>query len=237
MATIAKFDSDGLADGTTVTLTTAGTGDEPWGSITGSPPTISATGPRSPRLRFNQASGSVSYVSWGSSKLGGTRSVWGFRAYAEFTAWHSLSWTFLHLYMDATAVLRIDFAGAGTGSGRIRIKDGNNVQYGESPLGLNTNTVYRIEVLFSNGAVTVNAYEGESLSVYTSVTGTIPLTSVNRLSIGPMDSTRTIEAFYVDDIRFTDTASEVGPAGTPAPATLSLWTGTEEVYIIGSPPA
>lgn len=240
MAVIAKFSCDGLTPGTTINTSVAGTGDTSWGSINGTAPTAASGGLRSPRMAFNQASGATSYVSWGSGKLGGTRNVWGLRMYVELSAVADSGWTLFSAYMDSTMAMKLAIAGAGGVAGQLRIRDENNVEYGASPIGLQPNVVYRLEILFGNGAVSVTAYVGDGRAVYTKANtngtvGALPVKSVNKMSFGPLDVTPTVPTFYLDDILLIDTATESGPVGVSSSPSLSIWTGSQEIYLVGSP--
>lgn len=243
MAVIAKYSADGLTPGATVDTTLAGPGDTSWGSVTGTPPTIvSGQGIRDPQIAFNQGAGSPSYISWGSGKLGGNINVWGLRMYVKLSGVAASGWTLFSAYLDTPMALKITVAGAGGVTGQLRIRDGDNVQHGSTPIGLQTDTVYRVEILFGAGAVTINVYEGDGRALYTTANtnnaaGPVPITSVNKMSFGPPDSTPTVPTFYLDDIQLINTATESGPAAVSTEPTLSLWTGTDEIYIIGTPPA
>lgn len=241
MAVIAKFGADGLSDGATLNTSLAGTGDTSWGAIGGEAPTISDSGPRSPRIKFSQPSGSASFISWGSSKLGGSHNVISLRTYVEMTGVAASGWTLLEAFSGSETAYKIAVAGDGGVANQLRIREGNDTQHGETPIGLEVDTVYRVEVLFGHGSVMVNVYEGEGRTLYTradtnNTIGPVPATSVSKVAFGPPSSTPTVPTFYLDDILVQDTFAEGGPVGPFGTPTLSLWTGSEEIYLIGEAP-
>jgi hypothetical protein len=229
MAIIASWAGDGLAGGTTVTTSTAGTGDTAFNQVagTGGNITVSATGVRSPRLAFPTLTSQTKFLVWTSATIG-SRTNYAVRCYVEVSAIGSLSSSFFRLRNSGTDVWRVDIAGtSGSPPGEVRLRGAGGALLADSgALGLSAGTVYRLEGVVSSGSVTLKVYEGESLLPFTTLAGTVG-TTVDTFDIGMVANT-TSAIQYFDDIAMSDTASEIGPVA-PSGATITVWNGTTEV--------
>lgn len=229
MAIIAKWSGDGLSDGTTITTSTAGTGDTAFDTIngTGGNVVVRSSGTRPPRLEFPAFSSQTKYLTWGSSIIG-SRTSYAVRMYATITAYGGLSSSIFRFRNSSTEIWRVDIAGtSGAPPGEVRLRGASGVLLDDSDsLGLSINTLYRFEGVVSGGTVTLKVYEGESLSAWDTLTGSIG-TTIDTFDVGcTVNTTTSIQ--YFDDIAVGNTATEIGPVVTST-ATVTVWNGTTEV--------
>lgn len=230
MATLLKWDGDGLTPGATVTTGTAGPGDTAPAGVTGAAPTIDASGPRSPRIKFQQGVGVSNYLRW--THASGAALAW--RWYTRFTALAANSYTIAQgrSGSDATQEWRLDIAGTGAfPPGELRLRDGANTQIADSgALGIPLNTELRIEITLNADVVTCWVFEGNSLTELFSVSGNVGgSTSCTGIRIGNVLTTPTAPTFYIDDLQIDNVAVRIGPAGDPAFPIYAVWDGAVEV--------
>ncbi len=227
MPIIASWSGDGLGNGLTVTTLTAGTGDTPFDSIggAGSNITTSTTGPRSPRLLIPELANQSRFVRW--STAIGSRTSYAVRAYVEYSGWPSSSFSALRGELSAALAWRLDIAGTGGVAGQLRLRDtSTNIIANSGSTTLPLNTLIRLEVVANSGSMTVKAYNGESTAALITLTGTVGDT-INTIDFGNTFSSSP-PSHYIDDMAFSDTASEIGPIA-PTGAVWSLWNGSTEV--------
>lgn len=233
MAVIASFGGDGLTAGTVLASDQGGAGDLSFFVNQANTPTVHNSGLRPPRLRFNQAASTTAYVAWGPAKLGQTLTNCAVRVYAEFTAWPSSSFSLINTATGSTQGWKIDIAGTGGIAGELRVRDGNNVQYGSTGGDGNViplNTLVRLEItVTSTGTFNLYVYEGHSTTALFSKTITgYPSPTFTSFRLGNVTTTPTIPTFYVDDVALANTATLIGPSVTAPTSPFKLWNGTTE---------
>lgn len=211
MAVLVAWAGDGLAPGT-LTTGSAGTGDNPPGSINGTAPTISSSGPRPPRIIF--AADVASYAAWGHA--------------AVTTA----SWRF---YISATTLgtgvqLAVSWNGSAvpwqinvTAAGAFSLDNGAGVPIETSADGaFLAATLHRVEVTYNAGIVSAYLYLGNQTTPLASLSGSITPTVFTEFWWGTVNA-GTFGARQADDLIIRDTATLIGPFGSPAPS----WDGSK----------
>lgn len=236
MAIVKKWSGDGLSPGV-VTTTTAGTGDSPFNGFYGDPggtyPNVVATGPRSPQLEFPTANSKSAAPYWDLPTL--TKSAGRFY-FTTPSAWNASSHAIAQLSTGAaTLCARINLSGSGS-PGQLRLTNAAATQVANTA----NNTValstrYRVEWTLDQvaGVFTVNMYQGDSTTVFTSLSATSSYgASCNRVVFGNY-SAAAVPLMQFDDFAVADTAAFIGPAVTlpPATPTVKLWNGTAEVAV------
>lgn len=198
--TVVAWSGDGLSTGTMTTLS-AGTGDTAIGSIQGTAPSIVDDGLRSPEIEWPTA---TSYVVWGHDSLPVGAWRWyltpgdpggGYRI--------ALSWA------GSAPQWMLDVGFDGT----LHLLDSAGSDADTSTTGLITPaTTYRIEVTYDTGAVDVYVYTGESTTELDHLTATLTAAAAVEFWWGcTFDVTG--DPRRGDDLRITDTATLIGPAG------------------------
>lgn len=235
MAVIKKWSGDGLSPGT-ITTSTAGTGDSPFNGVYGDPggtyPNVVASGPRSPQLEFPTANSKSAAPFWNLGTL--TRCAGRFYVTTP-AAWNAASHTIAQIDSSGTLCARINISGSGA-PGQLRIINAATTQVGATASNtLALNTRYRVEWTLDqvSGVFAVNMYLGDSTTVFTGLSATSSYgSSCNRVVFGNY-STAAVPLMQYDDFAVADTATFIGPAVTPPPATptIKLWNGTAEVAV------
>lgn len=236
MAILAEWRGDGLSPGN-LTTSSAGPGDNPFQIITGTVPTIESTGDHGPRIRFDQAAGSASYIGYNNTVYGaGGRTQTTARLYVEITALASGSWQFFTglTSNNTSQIWRVTLAGSGAGASANQIRITNTGGTTLAHSGTNVvplNTPVRMEVIHDNGTVTATAFNVSTGSqIATASFGGFNAT-MDSIRFGPNTSSPTVPRFWFDNFAISDTAAYIGPFdSTPPPsAAWSLWNGTTEV--------
>lgn len=238
MPILCKWSGDGLGAGVQISDSplAAGPGETPFIPGFTPLPTTELSGPRPPRILISQPAASNAFIGWNQSKIGKVLDQCAVRIYAEFSQWASAAFTIISAW-NPGGVMRwkLDIAGLGAGAaaGHIRLRDGNNVQYGSSTGVIPLNTVVRIEVtMTSTGTYGAYVYEGDDTEELFSVVRTgIPTPSFEIIRFGPVTTSPTVPTFWLDDLALSDEPVLIGPAvsSQPEPSDWTLWDGVEEV--------
>jgi hypothetical protein len=232
MAILAQWSGDGLPTDTPITTSSAGTGDTAFttiGGAAGLSPATSSTALRSPGIQIPALTSQAKFVSW-SSAIVGSHTNYAARVYVEITGYGSSAASVLRVANDGSEVARIDIAGsAGSPPGEVRLRGAGAALLDDSgSLGLSINTKYRLELVANSGAITCTIYEGDTMNVWDTLTGTAA-GSITDIAFGSTLST-TFPTFYIDDMAVADSATPIGPAQLIEPtANWTLWNGTSEV--------
>lgn len=231
MAVIATWSGDGLANGTVVTTSTAGTGDNPFNVVsgTGGNVLVSNSGTRPPRIQIPALTGQTKFVGWGSAVIG-SHTSYAARWYTEITSYSSAAFSIARGLSLGSMVWRVDVAGTGgSPPGEVRLRNGAVALLDDSgALGLALNTVYRFEAIVTGAVMTLNIYVGESLIPWDTLSGTVGA-AIDQIEFGTVVS-GTTALFYYDDLAFSDQAVAIGPVAPAGPA-WTMWNGTAEVPI------
>jgi len=211
MAIIAVWNGDGLADGTPVTTSTAGTGDTPWSLVTSGAAVVSASGSRPPRIQVDQQAGNTAQLIWKSGVVG-VRSAYAVRGYLELTAYPSAGAPILNAYgaNDSALRWRLDV----TSTGIVRLRDASNTIIATASSAVPLNTELRVEIVVNNGAATARIYQGNSTSA-----PLVDLSGIVGAAGAATDAIRwsnpqtapTWPRHYWDAIAVSDTPAEIGP--------------------------
>lgn len=210
--------------------TLPGNGDTVQDAIGGPVPTVDASGPRAPRIKFQQVSGGPGYLRWDHA----SDTTLAYRWYTRFSALAATSFTIAEgrSGADATMEWRLDIAGTGgSPAGELRLRNGANTQIADSgALGIPLETELRIEITLNADVLTCWVFEGEEITELFSVSGNVGAsTSCTGIRIGNVLNTPTAPTFYVDDVQADDVAVRIGPAGGLAFPAYTLWDGVTEL--------
>lgn len=217
MAVIASWSGTGLADGTGVTTSTAGTGDTAFTTATSGAAQVDTSGLHSPRIQVDQAAATAAELIWDSTVVGTSRTAWAARVYVELSAWPpSNGGRLLSAYTASNALMWfVDL----TTAGLLRLRNAGGSAVSTSALAIPTATEMRIEAVHNNGSVTVNVYTGDGTTVFTSVsaTGLGTGSGLEAVRFGMPSTSPTWPTFYLDEMAVADTAAEIGPVAPPEP--------------------
>lgn len=228
MSIIAKWSGTGLAAGTTLNTSTAGSGDTPFSALSGAAPVTASGGPGPSGVRLNwNPSGAASFVDWGSGVVGSLTAM-AVRCYYNFSAWPSTSFTILRALAGASQQWAVDLGGTGS-PGQVRLRNAaNNANTANTSTGaISTGTDLRFEVTWdSSGAASVYVYAGNSTTALATLSGnTGGVTAVNAMRFGPI-SGPTVAQYYSSDYALSDAAALIGPAQSPPASSIYVWNGT-----------
>lgn len=227
MATLLKWDGDGLTPGAAVTTSTAGPGDTAPSAVVGTP-TLDASGARPPRIKHVQAASVASYTTWSHVADGTMAARW----YTRFSGFPSASFTIAQGLLAGSQKWRLDLAGTGgSPAGEFRLRNDVNTQISDSgALGVPLNTELRVELTLATDVLTAWIFEGDSLTELFSISGTVGTTvTVDQIRVGNVLAAVTAPTFYVDDLQIDDVAVRIGAAGDPLFPTYAMWDGATEV--------
>ncbi|TYK47149.1 hypothetical protein [Actinomadura decatromicini] len=216
MAILASWSGAGLADGTAVTTSTAGTGDTPFGTVTASAFTVKASGGlHAPRIQMDQAAATAAELIWGSAVVGTSLTAWAARCYVELSALPPANGgRLVSAYTASNALLWfVDV----TTAGLLRLRNAGGTAVSTSAAALPTSTELRIEGVHNNGAVVVNVYTGNGGTVLTSVssTGLGVGSGLEAVRFGMPAVSPTWGRLWLDEFAVANTAAEIGPVVTP----------------------
>lgn len=229
----------GVAAGTTVTTSTAGTGDTPFNAVTGTAPVTANALLRWPALQFDQLAAATSYVQWTIT----ARAAGAIRWLAQYTGFAAASVSLLQGLSGGGAAQQWRIEMAGTGGvppGEVRLRDAANALSSDSgATGIPAGGVVYCEFIWNAGVGTFNLYLPGVLTPSFTVTGAVGATAVDTLRIGNMTTT-TQPRFFIDDLAVSDTAAPLGQAGTPGgtgetlQAALNRVAGTTDLGTVGA---
>lgn len=225
MTDLRRFDSDGLADATTVTTSTAGPDDNVFSAVHGSV-TVDTSGPRSPRLFFDQSvqlDTSVHYYALGDKATVGFR----FEYEVGGTAGASNTLVVGSTTGGAAAAFRLDL----TGGLKLRVRNNAGTQVGaDSTTTLSAGTVYRIEGTVTATQVDIWIFPSEtSTSALEHMVRSSTYSAVDQLRFGPTVGSGGgfTGGMYFDSIIVNDTGTAPGPwyAAAADPIVHARWPG------------
>lgn len=223
MGVLARWYGTGLSDGTAIGTSTAGTGDTAFNTVSSGAFTVSATGPRSPRIKMDQQASATAQAVWTSGVVG-SHTAYALRAYVEFSAFPSASAPLLAGYGSSNSALQWRITVTSTGAVRILNASATTVADSGSTV-LPTGQELRIEVVVNAGAATVHVYTIGSTTPLIALSGTVGSTAIDAVRLGNSQTAPTWPTVYFDDVAVADAATEIGPmelsAHLAASATLA----------------
>lgn len=228
MSTLIQWSGDGLSGN--LTTLSAGPGDTAPSFITGATPTIEPAGPRTPAIRFAQVDTTPNYVSWVFSP--DDLSSYTIRAYVLFGAgFAAAGQASLARVVNAGETL-LSWGVEVTSGGLLRIIDMNGGTAATGTVPLVSGVWYRVELVVNGSSYHVYAFQEEQTTVVDHVTATLPSpVAGGRVRLGNAAGAPQAPAFYVDDLKVTNTAELIGPAATTTLytdlATLNLQIGAQ----------
>lgn len=205
MAVIRKWSGDGLTAGT-LTTSSAGTGDNAFTSLGGTL-NIVATGSRSPQIEAPESS-TLARVGWTGLSLASGLA-------ARYYRTHSASAT-------ASVAIAQGLGSSGTvqtwrveriPGGNLRIRDAANAQVGvDSAATVPNSTRIRYEIVVTSaGAITVRAYEADTVNVLAQTSATGVGGTSDAVRFGDAANVTSRPVYQMDDFAVADTAAEIGP--------------------------
>lgn len=224
MAVVASWSGAGLADGTAVTTSTAGTGDTAFAAfVTAGAFQVDTSGLHTPRIQADQAAATDAQLMWNTAVLG-TLGPHAVRMYFELSALPGGNGRLLAAH-DASNVLCwwLDVTSAGI----LRLRDPGGSAKDTSAAALPTGTEMRLEVVADGaGAVTATVYTGNGTTPWDTLTGTGFGTTFQQLRILNPSTSPTWPRLWVDEIAVANVAAEIGPVVSPIPSGTGSITAT-----------
>ena len=216
MATVRQWSGDGLAPGA-LTTSSAGTGDTPFTSISGTGLAVAAGGLHAPRISVPDGAGLVN-ATW---TLAAALGTWAVRLYVRTTTAPSGGVFFNAYDGGGNKVVGMDF----TSSGALRLAtkpSTTTINFYVAPTAFPLDTEIRIDYTeTAAGAWTVAYYVGDDTTPIHSSSGTkATAQTISSLVIGRLAAAPTYSGLFIDSIALTDTASPIGPVVTAPPPPL-----------------
>lgn len=214
MAVLASWSGLGLADGTPVTTSTAGSGDTAFTTVTSGAFTVDDSGLHAPRLQVDQQAATEAQLIWDSTVVGTSLTAWAARVYVELSGYPpSNGGRILSAYTSSNNLLWfVDLTAAGIF--RLRNAGGTSVD-SDGPLPLDTEL--RVEAVHDDGDVTVTVYTGDGGTPVASVssTGLGTGSGLEAVRWGMPATSPTWPTLWLDEMAVADEATEIGPVPAP----------------------